>query len=74
MQRLEPREVFLARALLTSGPSPVALSALSEVSVIAIPAQALLRFLSANPHLARRFEAVIDLTEHGLVVAATAVA
>ena len=66
VQEVEAGELFVSRALLSSGPSPVTISADGETSVISLGAATVLGFLNANPSLARDLEAVIDVTELGL--------
>lgn len=71
VQQVEAGSAFVARALLTGGPSPVSLVADGETSVMRIGAAAVLGFLNHNPELARNLEQAIDVTELGLRSAAT---
>lgn len=66
VQEVGPGEVFVARAFLTAGPSPVTVEADEETSTIVLERAAVLAFLSANPGLARTFEAGIDAAQAGL--------
>ncbi|CAB4883894.1 unannotated protein [freshwater metagenome] len=66
VQEVEMGGAFVARALLSGGPSPVSLVADGETSVIRLGAAAVLAFLNQNPGLARQLEQAIDLTELGL--------
>lgn len=66
VQRVDEGGMFVARALLSGGPSPVSLVADGETSVVRIPAADVLAFLNQNPGLARRLEQAIDITELGL--------
>lgn len=66
VQRVEVDQMFVARALLTGGPSPVTLTAETETTVIRLPSSALISFLNENPALGHALEAAIDVTELGL--------
>ena len=66
VQEVEKGSTFVARALLSSGPSRVSLVADVETSVLSLRSAAVLAFLDENPHLARQLEQAIDITEFGL--------
>ena len=66
VQQVEEGGIFVARALLSGGPSPVSLVADGETSVIRLSAASVLAFLNENPSLARQLEQAIDVTELGL--------
>jgi len=66
VQDIDPGSAFVARALLSGGPSPVSLIATGETSVLRLPSSAVLSFLNDNPRLARELEQAIDVTELGL--------
>lgn len=66
VQEVGPGEVFVARAFLTSAPSPVAVEADEETATLALDRASVLAFLSSNPGLARTFEAGIDAAQAGL--------
>lgn len=66
VQDIDPGSAFVARALLSGGPSPVSLTATGETSVLRLPSSAVLSFLNENPRLARELEQAIDVTELGL--------
>jgi CRP-like cAMP-binding protein len=66
VQEVEEGSAFVARALLSGGPSRVSLVADVETSVLSLRSTAVLAFLDENPHLARQLEQVIDITEFGL--------
>jgi small-conductance mechanosensitive channel len=69
VQTVAEGEIFIGRAFLTGAPATIALVADGEVSVIEIPSSPVLAYLMEHTDLARRFESVIDMTEHGLAAA-----
>jgi small-conductance mechanosensitive channel len=66
VQDIDSGSAFVARALLSGGPSPVSLTASGETSVLRLSASSVLTFLNQNPRLARELEQAIDVTELGL--------
>jgi small-conductance mechanosensitive channel len=66
VQEVEAGSAFVARALLSGGPSPVTLKAAGETSVLRLAVADVLSFLNQNPRLARGLERAIDVTEAGL--------
>jgi hypothetical protein len=66
VQEVGAGELFVTRALLSSGPSPVSLTADEETTVVRLDANTVIAFLNQNPTLGRALEAAIDVTELGL--------
>ena len=58
--------LFVARALLSSGPASVSLIADEETTVVRLDAPTVIAFLNQNPLLGQALEEAIDVTELGL--------
>ena len=66
VQQVEPGDMFVARALLSSGPASVSLIADEETTVVRLDAPTVIAFLNQNPLLGQALEEAIDVTELGL--------
>lgn len=66
VQVVSDGEFFVNRAYLTASAAGLYLVATEETTVLVVETLDVLRFLNANPALARKFEEAIDITERAL--------
>ena len=66
IEHLEPGDLHATRATFRADPSPVRVEALGELSVLALPLQAVQALLAASPVLARDIEAVLEARTEAL--------
>ncbi len=66
IEHLEPGDLYATRATFRADPSPVRVEALGELSVLALPLQAVQALLAASPVLARDIESVLEARTEAL--------